>query len=94
MIGIFCGRGEYPHVIIDSCEKQKRDFCLLFIGDYDRTLVYPDVPKIVFKLGQAGKVFQFLKVNEVKKVVFAGHVKRPKLGDLSLDFEGFKCLHF
>lgn len=92
MIGIFCGRGEYPHVIIDSCEKQKKDFCLLFIDDYDRTLVYPDVPKIVFKLGQAGKVFQFLKVNEVKEVVFAGHVKRPKPWDLSLDFEGFKCL--
>lgn len=92
MIGIFCGRGEYPRVIIDSCEKQKKDFCLLFIDDYDRTLVYPDVPKIVFKLGQVGKVFQFLRVNEVEKVVFAGHVKRPKLWDLSLDFEGFKCL--
>ena len=92
MIGIFCGKGDYPRIIIDSCEKQKKDYCLLFVDGYDRNLYYSDVPKIVFKLGQVGKVFQFLKVNDVKKVVFAGHVKRPKLFDLSLDFEGFKCL--
>ena len=92
MIGIFCGKGEYPRIIIDSCERQKLDFCLIFIGDHDRTLFYPDVPKVVIKLGQVGKILQFLKINNVKKVVFAGHVKRPKLSDLSLDLEGFRSL--
>lgn len=92
MIGIFCGKGEYPKVIIDSCKKQKLDFCLLFVDGCDRTFTYPDVPKLMFRLGQVGKVFQFLKLNGVKKVTFAGHVKRPELFDLSLDLEGFKCL--
>lgn len=92
MIGIFCGKGEYPKVVIDSCKRQGKDFCLLFIDDYSHSSVYPDVPKIAFKLGQVGKVLRFLKVNRVKKVVFAGHVKRPELWDLSLDLEGVKCL--
>ena len=92
MIGIFCGRGDYPNIIIDACQKQKKDFCLLFINYYDRTLNYPDVPKIVFRLGEVKKVLQFLKINEVDKIIFAGYVKRPGFFDLSLDFEGFKWL--
>ena len=92
MIGIFCGKGEYPKVIIDSCRRQNLDFCLLFVDNYDHTLFYPDVPKVAFKLGQVGRVLQFLKINDVKKVTFAGHVKRPSLFDLSLDLEGFKWL--
>ncbi len=92
MIGIFCGRGEYPKVVIESCKRQKQDFCLLFVDGYDRDLFYPEVPKLVFKLGQVGRVLQFLKLNNVKKVTLAGHVKRPGLFDLSLDLEGFKWL--
>lgn len=92
MIGIFCGRGDYPNIIIDACQKQGKDFCLLFINYYDRTLNYPDVPKIVFRLGEVKKVLQFLKINDVDKIIFAGHVKRPDFFDLSLDFEGFKWL--
>lgn len=92
MLGIFCGKGDYPKIIIDSCEKQKREFCLLFINNYDRDFSYPDVPKIVFKLGQVGKVLQFLEENGVTKVTFAGHVKRPGFFDLSLDSEGVKWL--
>lgn len=92
MIGIFCGKGEYPKVVIESCKRQKQDFCLLFVGDYNRDLFYPEVPKMVFKLGQVGRVLQFLKLNNVKKITLAGHVERPGLFDLSLDLEGFKWL--
>ena len=92
MLGIFCGKGDYPKIVIDSCEKQRREFCLLFINDYDRDFTYPNVPKIVFKLGQVGKVLQFLEENGVNKITFAGHVKRPELWDLSLDLEGAKWL--
>ena len=92
MIGIFCGKGEYPKIVVDSCKRQKLDFCLLFVDGYDHGLFYPDVPRVAFKLGQVGKVLQFLKLNNVKKITFAGHVKRPGLFDLSLDFEGFRWL--
>ena len=92
MLGIFCGKGEYPNIVIDSCQKKGREFCLLFVGDYNRDIDYPDVPKLVFKLGEVGKVLQFLKINGVNKITFAGHVKRPGLFDLSLDFEGVKWL--
>ena len=92
MLGIFCGKGDYPKIVIDSCKKQRREFCLLFINDYDRDFTYPNVPKVVFKLGQVGKVLQFLEENGVNKITFAGHVKRPGLWDLSLDLEGLKWL--
>ncbi len=87
MIGIFCGKGEYPSIVIDSCVRQKQEFCLLFIENRNRQN-YPKAPSLVFKLGQIGKVLCFLKENHVKKVIFAGHIKRPNPFDLCLDFKG------
>ena len=90
MIGIICGGGDYPHLVIKTCQEQKREFCLVFVNGYDKSIDYPDVPRFFANLGRIGEILHFLKLHEVTQIIFAGRIVRPSLFDLSFDMTGFK----
>jgi DUF1009 family protein len=101
-IGIICGGGDYPRLIAKTCIEKNIDFCLLFINGctdiFPQTLyndlLYPEcsMPALTINLGEIETAIDFFKTNNVDKIIFAGHIKRPNFKDLSLDKKGASWL--
>jgi UDP-2,3-diacylglucosamine hydrolase len=86
MIAIFAGSGHLPKEIFSSLYLKKKKFIILNLSNKN----YKNSIKI--KLGQFGKIIKILKNNKVKEVIFAGHVKRPRLEDMKLDLKAISYL--
>lgn len=82
MLGIVCGGGDYPRLVAQNCGEE---FCLIFLEGFCDQNNWPGVPYTSIKLGEIGKALQFLKCNKVDRIVFAGHVRRPKFWQLKID---------
>ncbi|MDR1334162.1 MAG: lipid-A-disaccharide synthase [Holosporaceae bacterium] len=85
MICIVCGGGNYPRLVARACFEKKIDFCLLFLNGFCNSENWPDVPHTTINFGEIEKAIDFLKQYAVKKIVFAGKVKRPNFDQISLD---------
>lgn len=93
MLAIICGGGQYPYKIAEYCLFEHIPFVLAFINSaYDESYNWPNVAKGRFNLGEIGKLLDFFTKHNVSEVIFAGHVKRPNLFDLSLDKTAQKWL--
>ncbi len=88
MIGIICGEGAYPELVIKECQKKDIPFCIILVDGYKYPKNYSAVPKLAISLGQIGKAISFLKLHNVDKLIFAGHIRRPTLTELSFDIKG------
>jgi len=86
MIGIFAGSGTLPKEIFSSLIKNKKKFIVFNLSNKKIKT------SINIQLGQFGKILKILKKNKIKKVIFAGHVKRPNLSNLKLDFKAISYL--
>jgi DUF1009 family protein len=102
-IGIICGGGEYPELVAKSCVEKNINFCLIFLNGISSLNEFCDIGFRTFKdcesvenvsinIGEIGTAIDFLRKNNVKKVVFAGGVKRPDFKKLSLDAKGTSWL--
>lgn len=93
MLAIICGGGEYPLRIAQCCVKNNTDFVLAFVdGSFNDKYDWPDVTSAKFSIGEIGALIDFLNSNHVQKIIFAGHINRPNLFDLSLDSVGSEWL--
>jgi lipid-A-disaccharide synthase len=88
MIGIICGGGDYPRLVVDACVKKRLNFCLIFLNGFCSKENWPESASISINLGEIGKAVSFLNGNKVKKIVFAGRVRRPNFSRLSIDKKG------
>jgi len=86
MIAIFAGSGDLPTEIINSLSNKGKKYIILNIGKKKIK------NSIVIQLGQFGKIIKILNTNKVEEVIFAGHVKRPDLKDMKLDFKAITYL--
>ena len=43
-------------------------------------------------IGKIGEITEYLKVNNIKKIIFAGGIKKPKISEIETDLEGKKLL--
>ena len=66
---------------------KKRGIEILIIG-IKNNYEYKNFNKniIEVKLGSLNIIFQILKNNKIKNIIFAGSIKRPTIKDLTLDF--------
>ena len=94
-IGKLCliaGGGSLPYSILNACDSLKIDhFVVPFMGNAEPSLIegreyYWSSP------GQAGKIVREMKRRGVTHMVFAGHLERPSLKSLRLDFWTFRKL--
>jgi DUF1009 family protein len=92
MIGIVCGGGEYPRLIARACREKNLNFCLICLKEFCDPRGWSLTKKLSINLGEIGKAIDFFHENNVKKVIFAGHVKRPDFNKLFLDPKGRKWL--
>lgn len=85
---IIAGGGNLPEKLIRSCKENGREvFVIGFEGQSS-----PAVVDFMTHLGAAGKLIDKMKEQNVKDVVFAGHIKRPALKELKPDLRGTKIL--
>ncbi len=86
MIGIFAGSGSLPREIFSSLNKNKKKYIVFNLSDKKIK------GSLDIKLGQFGKILNILKKNKVRKVIFAGYVKRPNLSNLKFDLKAISYL--
>ena len=86
MIGLFFGSTNFPKIILKKIKKNKIKY---FIIDLSKDNSFKKDPHSTsIGIGQFGKIFQVLKENNCKKVLFAGKIDKPKITNLKLDIKG------
>ena len=90
MIGLFFGDTDLPKQILKKIKQKKIKY---FIIDLSKNNFFKkDSHSISIGIGQLGKIFDALKVNKCKKVLFAGKINKPKFSSLKMDLKGFYYL--
>ena len=98
IICIIAGGGKLPIRLYEKLQYDKNNIVYLWgIKNHFKNLKYfssEDKKKYFseIKLGSLGKILKFLEINSIKKIIFAGSIKRPSLKDLSLDFHALKFI--
>lgn len=93
-VGIVAGNGKLPLLVAKELRARGIDvFVVAHEGEAD-----PELKSLAknchwVKVGELGKIISLLK-NEVKQVIFAGGIKRPKLfgGNLKLDLQALALI--
>ena len=90
MIGLIFGDTEFPKKILLKLKQRNEKYIII---DLSKKKLFKKNPySQSFSLGQFGKIFNFLSVNNCKKVLFAGKIDKPKFSSLKVDFKGFYYL--
>ena len=91
-LALIAGRGELPCNIIESCSHQGRPLHIIAIEGQTEMDIVGDLPHLWCGIGELGKVFDYLKSQNIKDVVMAGHMTRPSLRHIKTDWVGKKVL--
>ena len=90
MIGLLFGDTDFPKQILKKIKKNKIKY---FIVDLTKNCFFKkDRHSISIGIGQLGKIFNALKKNKCKKVLFAGKINKPNFLSLRMDIKGFYYL--
>ncbi|MDQ7032585.1 MAG: UDP-2,3-diacylglucosamine diphosphatase LpxI [Desulfonauticus sp.] len=92
-LGLIAGGGQFPFLIATNAQKQNYQvICVGFKGHTEPELSSCVDKFLWVKLGQLGKVINFFKKHQVKEVIFAGPINKPKALSLRPDFRAAKLL--
>jgi DUF1009 family protein len=86
MISVIAGGGDLPIRMIEKLKAIGMEHFIISIDGFGPV----DYPQ--FKLGEIGKILDFIKSKKTTNVLFCGIVKRPSLFSLNLDPVGKKWL--
>lgn len=87
-LGIIAGGGALPREILAACHSRGQAVYLLALDGQTDPETTAEVPHSWHRLGAAGEIFDRLRAEGVREVVFAGKVKRPSLLSLTPDARG------
>ena len=86
MIGLIFGETTLPKEILKKIKKRRIKYLII---DLTRSKAFKkDRHAYNFSIGQFGKIINTLKLNNCKKVLFAGVVRKPNFSKLRLDLKG------
>jgi DUF1009 family protein len=92
-IGIIAGDGHLPHTVIEASLALGQDiFVVALSHNTQQSPLLAQIPHAIVNIAAVGKAIQAFKKNNVERIVFAGHVKRPKWSELRPDATGLKLL--
>lgn len=91
-LGIIAGSTELPRHIIRACQKRGRECFVIAIEDTTDPETVQGVPHEWVRIGSIGKAINALKAADVKELVMAGKVHRPKLTSIRPDLKAAKLL--
>ncbi len=86
-IGIICGDGNLPIYIGKSLIKKKFDVTFLLLNSVKNKKRYKNHKHIIVNILSIKKIINSLNNNNLKKIIFAGSIKRPSINDLGFDIE-------
>lgn len=89
-IGLIAGSGMMPVEIIKYCDQKDIEVFVIGLVPFALEETFKDLPHVMAKIGEAGRIIKFLKENNVVNVVLAGGIKRPSFKELIPDWEGAK----
>ena len=85
-LGIIAGGGAFPQKLIETCQKEGREYFVLAIeGNADKNIFNEGVPHQWIRIGQAGTGFKRFHDEGVQDVIMVGTIKRPSFFDLVPD---------
>lgn len=91
-IGILAGEGSLPVILAANARKQGRSVHVIALESFASCDDFQNYNSTQLKIGQVKKIIHFLQENNVKEVVFAGKISRPKWSSLYVDSLGSKLL--
>ena len=86
MIGLIFGDTDFPNKILKTIKKRKIKYLIIDLSKSKKFKI--ESKSYLVSMGQFGKIINILKVNNCKKVLFAGKVNKPNFSKLKLDFKG------
>lgn len=86
IVSVVAGGGDLPFRIIEKLKELEIDFFVVSIDGFGSS-EYPQ-----FKLGEIGKILDYIKSQNATDILFCGNVKRPSMFSLKLDSVGKKWL--
>jgi|TARA_B110000211_G_scaffold7200_1_gene7897 DUF1009 family protein len=90
MIGLLFGDTDFPKKIFKKIKKNKIKYLIIDLSK--NNFFKKDPYSMSIGIGQLGKIFEVLKKNKCKKVLFAGKIIKPKFSSLKMDLKGFYYL--
>lgn len=91
-LGILAGGGRLPEIIVEACKDQGFPYFVVGFKDFTDETWLKKQPHEMSRLASIGKTIKALKKAGVKRVVFAGTIRRPSLSNLVPDIKGAKIL--
>lgn len=91
-IGLIAGVGQMPLKIIESCRERGIEVFAVCLQPFAQEENYTDVPHVMARLGEAGKMIGFLRANQITDIVMAGGIKRPSFKEMLPDWEATKII--
>ena len=82
MIGLIFGENNFPKKVLKKLKKLKKKYLIIDLTinkNFKKDKNFNSV-----SIGQIGKIINILKVNNCKKVLFAGKVTKPNFSKLKL----------
>ncbi|MDX2094546.1 MAG: UDP-2,3-diacylglucosamine diphosphatase LpxI [Alphaproteobacteria bacterium] len=93
-LGIIAGSGELPRVLIQACLDTGRPYFVLALEETaeEATATLAGTHYAVIRFGAIGKAFDILRKHQVRELVMAGRVTRPRIASIRPDLKGAKLL--
>lgn len=91
-LGIIAGAGELPVRVARAAVAAGREVFVIVIGGHGDPGPFGSIPKVVLRLGAAGRMIELLRERGVRQLVLAGRVSRPSLFALRPDPAGAMLL--
>ncbi len=91
-VALVAGNGVMPLHIIKRCRERGVEVFVAGLVPFAREEDYADVPHIMARMAEVGKILKFFRENGAMDIVMAGGIKRPSLKELIPDWEGIKIV--
>ncbi|MFC1659119.1 LpxI family protein [Pseudomonadota bacterium] len=87
-LGVITGNGSLPHLIISEYQKNGGECITILIDGFAKPEEYKYIKNKTLGIGQVSSAIEFLRKNNVTRIIFAGGVKKPNLTTLKTDKKG------
>jgi len=92
-VGIIAGEGDFPFLVSQGVKDTGNEPYIVAITGHTREEISAISENVLWiHLGQFGRLINFFKKNNVKEIIFAGAINKPKALNIRPDFRAAKLL--